>query len=396
MNYVDPKLQARQTQIVDVLETVCESLELSDSQSTLAKQRYEGVGSCLASSDNPVLRSVVIYLQGSTALRTTVRPIGVNEHDVDLVAHVPDLDALVSPAALKKFIGDCLRANGNYAPLLEEMPRCWRLSYANEFHMDITPSIPNPACPSGGELVPDKTLKMWKASNPKGYKRLFEERAKLVPVIRLRKHFAADSVRSSVEPYPEPGGFKGILRRTVQIAKRHRDIMFIDTPDLAPLSVIITTLASRSYEWCVRNREYSNELDLVLDVIHHTPDTIESRRVDGRIQWYVWNETTAGENFAEKWNRHPERAETFYAWHARFCSDLTQLETVVGLDRLGEALKGLFGSQPAVAAMNVLTERVSTARRAGKLHVAPTIGLSVGALEASMAVRANTFFGSNR
>ena len=103
-----------------------------------------------------------------------MKPIGVNEHDVDLVAHVPDLDVQVSPAALKKAIGDCLRGNGNYAPLLDEMPRCWRLNYANEFHMDITPSIPNPDCRFGGELVPDKTLKKWKASNPKGYKLLFE------------------------------------------------------------------------------------------------------------------------------------------------------------------------------------------------------------------------------
>jgi hypothetical protein len=60
-------------------------------------------------------RKNAIYLQGSTALRTTVRPIAANEHDVDLVAHVSDLDVAISPAALKKAIGDCLRANGNYA-----------------------------------------------------------------------------------------------------------------------------------------------------------------------------------------------------------------------------------------------------------------------------------------
>ena len=112
--------------------------------------------------------TIAIYLQGSTALRTTVKPIGVNEHDVDLVAHVPDLDVQISPAALKKAIGDCLRGNGNYAPLLEEMPRCWRLNYANEFHMDITPSIPNPACRFGGELVPDKTLKDLEGVEPEG------------------------------------------------------------------------------------------------------------------------------------------------------------------------------------------------------------------------------------
>ena len=110
----------------------------------------------------------------------------------------------------------------------------------------------------------------------------------------------------------------------MQIAKRHRDIMFVDDPDVAPLSVIITTLASRSYEWCVTNREYDNELDLLFDVIRHMPDTIEMCHVDGRDQWFIWNETTGDENFAEKWNRRPERAEAFFTWHARFCSDLVQ------------------------------------------------------------------------
>jgi hypothetical protein len=391
MKYIDQKLQARQTEIVEVLERICESLELSPSQYALAKQRYEGVGECLAVSEDPVLQDIAVFLQGSTALKTTVKLIGVNEYDVDLVAHVPDVDVEVSPAALKKAIGDCLRGNGNYAPLLEEMPRCWRLNYANEFHLDITPSIPNPACRLGGELVPDKSLRIWKPSNPRAYRRLFEERAKLLPMIRFHKRIAADS--ASVEPYPEAAGFKGILRRIVQIAKRHRDIMFVDDLDVAPLSVIITTLASRSYEWCVTNREYNNELGLLFDVIRHMVDTIEVRRVDGRDQWFIWNETTEGENFAEKWNRRPERAEHFFTWHARFCSDLIRLETVAGVDRMGEVLKGMFGPRPANAAIDSLTERVSTARRAGDLRISP-IGLSVGALPASTPVRANTFYGS--
>ena len=248
----------------------------------------------------------------------------------------------------------------------------------------------------GGELVPDKTSRQWKASNPKGYKQLFEQRAKLVPAIRLRKHPVADSARASVEPYPEAGGFRGILRRAVQIAKRHRDIVFVDDQDVAPLSVIITTLASRSYESCATNGEYDSELDLLLDVIRHMPDTIEARRVDGRDQWHIWNETTQGENFAEKWNRRPARAEAFFAWHARFYSDLTELEAAKGLDRLGSTLKSMFGSRPANAALNSLTDRVSTARRSGNLRVSPSIGLSVGALPASTAVRANTFYGGSQ
>lgn len=393
MNFIDHTLQARELQVVGLLEAVCQSLEPTSSQTDLAKQRYEGVGGWLAKSDDPLLRSITVYLQGSTAIGTVVRPIGFNEFDVDLVAHVPDLDVQLSPATQKKVIGDRLKANGNYVRLIEEMVRCWRLNYAGEFHMDITPSIPNPNCRSGGELVPDKTLKRWKASNPKGYRRMFENRAKLVPRIRLRKHIAADSLGANVEPYPAPVAFKGILRRIVQIAKRHRDIFFIDDMDVAPLSVIITTLASRSYEWCVRNREYDNELELVLDVIEHMPDSIDTREQSGVVQWFIWNETTLGENFAEKWNQRPARARAFFNWHARFCTDIASLATVRGIDRLGEKLTDLFGQKPANDAIGNITERVSAARTTGELHVAPKIGLAL-ASAASTPVRANTFFGS--
>jgi hypothetical protein len=396
MNFIDHSRQARELQIVGLLEAVCQSLEPTESQTDLAKLRYEGVGSWLAKSDDPLLCSITIYLQGSTAIGTVVRPIGFNEFDVDLVAHVPDLDIALSPAAQKKAIGDRLKANGNYAALVEEMARCWRLNYAGEFHMDITPSIPNPGCQHGGELVPDKSLKRWKPSNPKGYRHMFNDRAKLVPMIRLRKHIAADSLGANVEPYPGRVAFKGIMRRIVQIAKRHRDIFFIDHMDVAPLSVIITTLVSRSYEWCVRSREYDNELELVLDVIAHIPDSIESRDVNGTVQWFIWNETTHGENFAEKWNRHPEQARAFFGWHVRFRTDIATLSTVRGIDLLGDRLKELFGQKPANDAIANITERVSTARTTGNLRVAPKIGLTVAATAAasvSTPVRSNTFFG---
>lgn len=213
----------RKARIVTILDEMMGGLEISPSQRELAQQRYEAAGRWLASSGVSMLRDLYIYLQGSTALGTTVKPIGHNEHDVDLVAHRPSYEA-VEPAVLKKAIGDRLRENGHYASLLEEMPRCWRLVYANEFHMDITPAISNAQCSNGGELVPDKALRCWKASNPKGYKREFERRAALKPQFRLNKSLQYDAKRAhaNVEPYPVATGFKGVLRRMVQIGKRHR------------------------------------------------------------------------------------------------------------------------------------------------------------------------------
>ena len=67
-----------------------------------------------------------------------------------------------------------------------------------------------------------------------------------------------------------------MLRRTIQVEKRHRDVFF-DGADqgLAPISVVITTLTARSYEYCVSQFVYDSELDVVRDIIRHMPDFIE-------------------------------------------------------------------------------------------------------------------------
>ena len=245
----DDGLLLRKGELLGVLERLCQGLELTDTQFETAKERYEAVGAWLADADDAMLRALAIYLQGSTALGTTVKPIIRNEHDVDLVAHNPSISGSTAPGIVKKVIGDRLKLNGRYAPILEEMPRCWRLNYANEFHLDITPSIINPTCVHGGELVPDKKVREWCASNPKGYRALFEYRASLQPRLRLLEAALEKRLRADIEPYPMSRGPKGILRRVVQILKRHRDYRFLDAdPALAPISIVITTLASRSYE----------------------------------------------------------------------------------------------------------------------------------------------------
>jgi hypothetical protein len=390
----DPRLAARKDQLVGILELLCQTLELTEAQYQLAKQRYEGVGDWLAAAYDPRLRTLSIYLQGSTALGTTVKPIGRNEHDVDLVSHVANGSA-TPPAILKNLIGDRLKENGHYRPLLEEMPRCWRLNYANEFHMDITPSVPNPNCVHGGELVPDKALLKWTPSNPKGYKRLFEQRAALLPRMRLTKGpvFRGDA-RADVEPYPAAAGLKGILRRSVQIGKRHRDVYFerLD-PSLAPISVIVTTLAARAYEYCVSNFVYDSEFDLLCDIVRHMPDTIETKAISGQRYWFIWNETTTGENFAEKWNRDPRRAKAFFNWHQQALRDLEQLIATQGIDQMTKSLRGSFGPAPVAKAMDSMTRDVTAARQLGQLGLAPSVGLTIGSSSATR-VRSNTFFGN--
>jgi SMODS domain-containing protein len=394
--HINPNDQFRRGALIGALEAVCQQLELSDYQNELARGRYEGAGGWLSESSHPALAGILIYVQGSAAIGTTVKPLDRNEHDVDLIAKLQKAAWGYSPALVKKLIGDRLKEHGTYSRLLEEMCRCWRLDYANEFHLDITPAVPNPDCPNGGELVPDKELRDWKASNPKGYKALFERRAALQPRVTLRKGLPTvdEHARATVEPYPATGGFKGILRRTVQIAKRHRDVYFEHRlNECAPISIIITTLLSQSYEWCVTHRTYDDELDLLSDVIDKMIEFVGLE--NGR--WIIWNETTANENFAEKWNSHPDRAASFFAWHRKFSADMAAIRSVEGLDRIAKSINDAFGDGPASVAVAHMEKSVSSSRSSGTLRygVPGLIGgaAAVAATASSAAVASNTFFG---
>lgn len=362
-----------------------------------AQTSYEAAGQWLADGAGVWLATSSIYLQGSTALGTTVKPIGHNEHDVDLVCHNAGLGRWMPPALCKKLIGDRLKESERYRAILEEKPRCWRRNYKNEFHLDITPSIPNTECANGGELVPDRTLQCWKATNPRGYRDTFRQRAALIPQMRILKAFTEDHARADadIEPFPERPRFKGVLCRIVQIAKRHRDTYFLSRDDsFAPISVILTTLAAWSYEYCVKNMIFDSELDVLLAVIHHMPNFIEQRNVAGRTEWFIWNETTEGENFAERWNAEPERAQAFFTWHAAAMADLERLTQSEGLDRLSAILSASFGQSPTSEVMEELFASVATARQTGHLSLAPRIGLTAAAVARATPVRANTFFGA--
>ena len=213
-------------QLYELLGRLCEAIEPTDTQHETAKSRYAAVGSWLAASQNALIAGIGIYAHGSFGIGTTVRPIGDGEYDVDLIAFAPGFPKIIRPSYLKQLIGDRLRENGTYARQMDEKRRCWRLKYANEFHMDITPSIYNPDCLNGGELVPEKSTDTWKASNPKGYQDLFVERANLRPRLRVTEVIAADSAGAGVEAFPERQARKAVLQRTVQICKRHRDVYF--------------------------------------------------------------------------------------------------------------------------------------------------------------------------
>ncbi len=388
-----PQALLRKVELYSILDEICQTLELSDEQLEAARTSYEAVAEWLSGSTNPLLRHIDVYVHGSAGLGTTVRPLGREDFDVDLICKVLLFLASGAPAGLKKVVGDRLKENERYTGMIEEKKRCWRLNYAREYHLDISPTIVNPDCDNGGELVPDRKLREFKPTNPRGYKALFERRAGLMPSLMVTKSIAAED-RAKVEPFPHHGRSKGILRRIVQLLKRHRDIHFqFVTEEVAPISILITTLASQSYEYCVRNFTFDSELDVVVETIRLMPHFIDRPFVNGRRMYVVANETTMGENFAERWNTEPTRVPAFYGWHAEALADFEALAQLEGLDVITKRLERSLGGRPVHAVMDSRTRAISEARVDKKLYVVPAVGLTLAAPVNATPVLPNTFFG---
>ncbi|HEY8594573.1 MAG TPA: nucleotidyltransferase [Devosiaceae bacterium] len=398
MNQIDHKSLndaaiLRRAETFLLLEEICQDLDWSETQFQKAKTSYEAVGNWISGSDDPLLASTLIYLHGSGALGTSTKPIGHDEFDVDLICFAEGIGKETAPAELKASVGQRLKEHGTYAGILEEKKRCWRLNYAGDFHLDISPTIANPHCYMGGELVPDRKLRRWHPTNPRGYRELFDRRAELRP--RLTHALRAlKRDQASVDPFPEQKAVKGILRRLVQLLKRHRDHHFLNVnEEIAPISIIITTLAMQAYEYCVSKHVFADELEVLVETIRMMPHFIERPVMDGDQIFAIWNETTTGENFAERWNSEPARVMAFYEWHAKALADFEAIRDAVGLDTIVGKMQLQFGDRVVNRVLASRTEAISSARKSNGLFVAPSIGLTTTSSAGAAPVLKNDFFG---
>ena len=390
-------LTARKKQmVVGMLDHLCQQIEITETQFKTAKSRYEAVGTWLSGSNSPNLENVQIYPQGSIALGTTIKPMASNEFDVDLMCHLPNFQHTADARMIKTLIGDRLKENAMYSGMLEEKKRCWRINYANEFHLDITPSIGNPYCHQGGELVPDKAFAQWKPTNPKGYIQKFDQYASIKPRLYVADVRLTEA-RADVSPLPEQAMTKPFLKRIVQLLKRHRDQQFVGTKreNLAPISVIITTLAGWAYAKCAVQQLHVDAFDFISAVIREMPSFIRTEmQSDGR-HYIIENETTVGENFADKWNSDPNLAAAFYDWHRDVLSSIETLLRIEGVDQYSESLSENFGAKKdgLKDAFSKFITPIGQARSHGLLSIVPSLGLIASPTFGSVIVPKNTFFG---
>jgi len=380
-----------------VLELAFRQLELSEFQYEQVKKRYEVVAQWIGSSSDLRLNGSIIYPQGSVLLRTTVAPISNGTFDLDFVCQLPAAANDESAVTLHKLVGDRLRENGTYKTMLEPKNRCWRLNYAesSRFHMDITLAVRNLACGNNGILVPDRELAQLKPSNPKGFAAWVDEVSKLSPTFTqiTRRMVEAASAKADIQPLPENVDVHDSLRRIIQVAKRHRDFTHhsgkLEHP---PISVIITTLATHSYAYCVRAGSYETPWDFVLAVLRNMHRFVRVMNTSNGPWYLIENPATTAttvENFAEKWNEVPEKANAFFKWHAAIVREFEQLLLLEGSDQVQHHFAKQLVGPEADSIFSSINASVNAARVSGRLLAGRT-GVSIAT---GTPVRKNTFFG---
>jgi hypothetical protein len=365
-----------------LLLVIVEHLDVPKSYYEKAAARHRSLGEWLQRKESKVARfNPDIRPQGSFRFGAVVPPIRKGEaYDLDNVCLLRKLTKTDhTQEQLKELYGDEIKgyakANSMIAPV-NEHNRCWRLQYADEveFHLDTLPCVSEDVAvvqrivSAGVPLdlarravaITDRRhpyyrqiTSDWLSSNPRGFAAWFEQRAAL----GLRRALAEGKARAVIEDVP-PYEWKTTLQRSIQILKRHRDVIFLEAPDLAPISMIITNLAAQAYE---------GEPDLATalkDIVEKMPDFVRSERPR------VPNPADPAEDYADKWAKDPRLEKNFWDWHMAVKTDLAKLETMVRGRTLKAEIQKLFRVE---LTQDELREFDSRATAPATVKVAPVL-----------------------
>lgn len=374
-----------------LLGRLATNLDLTQTQYEQARSAYGSVSAVLAADPRPPLQNSKVFPQGSFALATVVKPLDGqdNAFDVDLICRLGSSTAL-APAEAKALIGTCLQADGRYRDKVKEHSRCWRINYANEFHLDVAPVVPNGAA---GDWIPDRKLHQWIATHPEAFAAWFNKLADQARTTLLLEGRVL--AKAEVVPFPSDPAERGWLRQLVQLLKRHREIWRQTLPpasrEFAPISIIITTLAAYAFA-SIKQQQFATPLDLLAAIIDNIPSQVVQRTTeDGRTIWWIQS-PVANENFANRWNENPAWPECFFAWCNAVATLFSSIGQAQGLDKSLGLLREAFGASVADRTSREYGEFMRQARETGQLRLKSS-GLAVSSSAVGSQVRPHTFYG---
>ncbi|CAM3111209.1 nucleotidyltransferase (plasmid) [Limosilactobacillus mucosae] len=340
-----------------ILNKICSFIVLSDSAKEAIKTHYLAISKLLANS-NLIDCPTNIKPQGSYNLGTAIRPLnGSDDYDIDLVVI---LMYKYQPQYVKESIGKIIEESKTYHnKLLPEKRRAWTIEYANS-HVDVVPAIAGKFSDDNSDILitdkSDENIYTFLESSPFKFKDWFEKKGM---GIYQENTIEKRSTFSKIEQPKEYNQYT-ILQKVVQLLKFHRNKMFEDRDqEIKPISMVITILAGKAYrgqkDLSIALLEVVNNLRSQMDYdLYGTP--------------HIFNPINHEEDFADKWNDHPERKKAFFEWLDTLEKDFGTIEKQSRLE-FSNTLSQIFGTDRIKNAYNALGRINQQLQKEGQVSI---------------------------
>lgn len=357
--------------IEKMLRMLAKELDISEEKYDKAVISYEAVGNYL--NNNIEDSDIRIFSQGSFKLGTVIKPLNdEDDYDIDLVCLVGK--NYNNPKDLKNEIGNVLKNSDRYCVMLEknedgsykEGKRCWTINYSDDaqYHMDILPAIASSRYNTNKKLLitnKDEVTGNYEftSTNPEEYYSWFKGRMQEEQRKLLLEY--AQAKKLDIETVPEYK-VKTTLQVAIQILKRYRDIMFQETPDDKPISIILTTILASMYngEGSVYEliKRFTEEFHLYI-------------QKDKEGHFIIKNPVNPEENFADKWIIYPEREKAFFSFMQKLKQDIIDNKLLITgqLFEQAKTYKSLFGEKVVERAYSSIGDETRILRESGELYV---------------------------
>lgn len=399
---------AASPKFLGVVDAITKYNEPTQTQLDALERAYNATGLYVMESAEFRDLTITVHAQGSRANGTLVRPMRLRPEgfDVDIVIRLRE-------AAFRKYghdaaalINDLYVVVQRYAEQhglkVTRWERCITLEYADGMCVDITPIIEDErvGVAYGGThaRVPDRKLKLFEPTNPKGLANAFSEAASVRAVFGTNDSlsFSESLARADLQPLPAVADVQNrLLSRLVQLLKLHRNVAFgnaADGLDFSPRSVFITSLAATAYA-SRAPIAHDSPLDLALDIVDTMPMFFQREPLAGGGEfWNLANVTAPGDNLASGMNT-TARQKAYFEWQSRLKADLQSLidciERREGLDQMLKIVERAFGPRAALAVHEIETPK--TLPQSERRIV--SVGTAASATILPLPARSHRFYG---
>ena len=368
-----------------MLRKIAKEIEISKTEHEKAVKSYNAVGTFL---DNNIPQyDIKVVPQGSFRLGTVIKPItDEDEYDIDLVAIIDH--KFLSAKELKNIVGDALKSSDRYSEKLVEGKRCWTIEYSesSKYHMDILPTMMSDTYLTNKELTmthkeDEKSDYEFRQTNPEAYYDWFVERMEEERK-RLKEEYA---IRNKLEIVDVPEyEIKTTLQVAIQILKRYRDIKFKETPDIKPISIILTTLMAKVYT----GKESVYEL-----IEKFSKEYMMHIEKDENGNIIIRNPVNENENFADKWPKYPERRKAFFKFMTELEQDLVTNRILLegNIREQADFYKKLFGENMVNRAYENIANETRSEREKANIYLKENGNIT--SQKTNINVRNHNFYG---